>query len=137
MMVAQEPTFSEGADYALQIAEDLVIGAANADEIEDVDLFNHSCEPNAGIRGQILLAAMRDIAAGEEITFDYATVLCRSPHEESAEDKSRPYGFECKCGTPTCRGRITVDDWRIPDLQRKYAGWFSWYLQEKIYRGSR
>jgi uncharacterized protein len=36
------------------------------------DWVNHSCEPNAGIRGQISLVAMRNIAPGEEVTFDYA-----------------------------------------------------------------
>ena len=36
---------------------------------DDVKLFiNHSCNPNCGIRGEITFVAMRDIAAGEELT---------------------------------------------------------------------
>jgi hypothetical protein len=32
---------------------------------------NHSCDPNAGIKGDVSLVAMRDIKKDEEITFDY------------------------------------------------------------------
>lgn len=31
---------------------------------------NHSCEPNIAIQGQIVFVAMREIAAGEELTHD-------------------------------------------------------------------
>jgi hypothetical protein len=27
---------------------------------------------------------------------------------------------------------VTRQDWRRPDLQRRYAGYFAWYLEEKI-----
>ena len=40
---------------------------------EPGDMINHSCEPNCGLLGQMLLVAMRDIARGEELCFDYAT----------------------------------------------------------------
>jgi hypothetical protein len=70
---------------------------------------------------------MRDIAPGEEITFDYAMVL--------SETAGVPYeGFDCRCGSPRCRGRVTDADWRRPDLQSRYDGWFSWYLRERIER---
>jgi hypothetical protein len=29
-------------------------------------------------------------------------------------------------------GLITGQDWRRPDLQRKYGGYFAWFLLEKI-----
>ena len=46
-----------------------------------------------------------------------------------------PYpGFDCRCGSPLCRGRVTDSDWRIPELQERYDGWFSWYLQRRIVR---
>ncbi|MGH3270311.1 MAG: hypothetical protein ACRDN1_14840 [Trebonia sp.] len=38
----------------------------------------------------------------------------------------------CQCGTADCRGVITGHDWQRPDLQRKYRGYFSWYLQRRI-----
>jgi len=87
----------------------------------DGDYVNHSCNPNAGLSGQICLVAMRDIAPGEEICFDYA--MCDSlPYDE----------FDCECGKRDCRGRVTGDDWQIRELQRRYAGYFSPYLQNRI-----
>lgn len=55
---------------------------------------NHSCEPNAGIRGTASLVAMRDISRDEEVTFDYSTIT------------SDGWKMECLCGTPSCRGII-------------------------------
>lgn len=110
-----------GGDFSLQIADEFVFGAKYEHELEDTDYFNHSCEPNSGWKGQIFLVAMRDIGAGEEICFDYATVV-----------SLKGYGFSCLCGTPSCRKQITCHDWMIPELQKKYEGWFQWYLQEKI-----
>jgi hypothetical protein len=87
------------------------------------DWINHSCNPNAGLRGQITLVAMRDITPGEEVCIDYA-MTDGSPYDE----------FECACGAPDCRGRVGGDDWRNPALWEKYAGFFSPYLQRRIER---
>lgn len=87
------------------------------------DWVNHSCEPNAGMNGQIAVVARRDIAPGEEVCIDYAMVDC-TPYDE----------FECLCGAPTCRGYITGNDWRQPELQNRYEGYFSSYLQRRIAR---
>jgi SET domain-containing protein len=85
------------------------------------DYINHSCDPNAGLRGQIALVAMRSIAAGEEVTIDYA--MC----DGTAYDE-----FECACGAQNCRGSITGNDWQIEELWERYAGYFSPYLQQRI-----
>lgn len=85
------------------------------------DYVNHSCDPNAGLSGQIALVAMRDIMPGEEICFDYA-MSDGSPYDE----------FVCQCGAANCRGRVTGDDWQLPELQERYAGYFSPYLQRRI-----
>lgn len=110
-------------DTGIQIAEDFVITSAN--KKESMDYFNHSCEPNAGIKGQVFLVAMRDIKKDEQISFDYATTLCKS-------ELTKPYKIKCLCESKKCRGYITEDDWKIPELQKKYDGYFQWYLQEKI-----
>lgn len=117
MNVHDEPP----GDYALQIAEDLVIGLPNPTHDEPGEYFNHSCNPNAGFKGQICLVALRAIAAGEAVCFDYAMVLSKPDNR-----------FECRCGTPRCRGAVTGEDWKDPELQRRYTGFFSLYLQEKI-----
>jgi hypothetical protein len=44
-----------------------------------------------------------------------------------------PYDeFECGCGQPTCRGHISGNDWQKPELQKRYAGFFSPHVQRKI-----
>jgi len=105
----------------LQIADDLFLAPVTEAEFEDVMMFlNHSCAPNVGIQGQIVFVAMRDIAAGEELTLDYATI----DHDSDS--------MRCKCGAPGCRGLITGQDWQRPELQQKYGSYFAWYLLEKI-----
>jgi hypothetical protein len=84
------------------------------------DWVNHSCDPNAGIRGQITLVAIRDIAVGEEITFDYAM-----------SDGCDYDEFDCGCGSRLCRGRITGEDWRNPVLAERYRGFRSTYLDAR------
>jgi len=107
----------------IQVAEDLFIGPLREDEREGSMLFiNHSCEPNLGVRGQIVFVAMRDIEAGEELTHDWATT----------DDDD--YAVECNCGSASCRKILTGKDWRRRDLQEKYKGFFSSYLEEKIVR---
>lgn len=107
--------------HTVQVEENLYLASIYPDE--PPDYINHSCEPNAGMSGQIAVVAMRDIAPGEEVTFDYA--MCDgTPYDE----------FECECGEPTCRKRVTGDDWSKPELWERYAGYFSPYLQRRIDR---
>ena len=89
--------------------------------IGEGDYVNHSCNPNAGLSGQIGLVAMRDIKVGEEVCFDYA-MSDTMPYDE----------FECGCGQPNCRGNITGNDWQKSELQKRYAGFFSPHVQRKI-----
>ena len=105
----------------IQISDDLVIAPVSADERDGAMLFtNHSCDPNIAIQGQIVFVAMRDIAAGEELTHDWATT------------DDGDYSMACQCGSPRCRGTITGKDWTKQELQAKYRGWFCWFLQRKI-----
>ncbi len=89
--------------------------------IGDGDYVNHSCNPNAGLSGQIALVAMRDIRPGEEICFDYAM------SDTVAYDE-----FECGCGAPNCRGSVTSCDWQLPEIQKRYAGYFAPHVQRRI-----
>jgi D-alanine-D-alanine ligase len=56
---------------------------------------NHSCAPNTAFQG-LNVVALRDVAAGEELTLDYGE--CYDTHM---------IPFICSCGTHGCRGRIT------------------------------
>jgi len=107
--------------YSVQVEENLYLVTTRA--YDSADYINHSCEPNLGMSGQIGLVAMRDIEPGEEVSFDYA-MTDGTPYDE----------FECQCGSPNCRGYISGDDWKRPELSKRYAGYFSPYLQRRIDR---
>ena len=110
----------------IQIGDDLFICPATDEEREGSMIFsNHSCEPNIGVRGQIVFVAMQEIRAGEELTHDWAMT--------DDDDSS----MECRCGSARCRGTITGKDWQLPELQQRYGNYFSSYLLEKIHNGAR
>lgn len=59
------------------------------------DLVNHSCDPNAGLRfteDGVILVAIRDIASGDEVTWDYSTTLAQSN-----------WHMICQCRAANCR----------------------------------
>lgn len=104
--------------HALQIGKNLFL---LQHVFEDGEYINHSCDPNLGFEGQITLVAMRDIEAGEEVCFDYAMV-----------DMSDADEFNCLCSSPFCRKKVTGEDWRLPDLQKRYKGYFGAHVQRAI-----
>jgi uncharacterized protein len=104
---------------AIQVEVDHHLTSGMIDD--DADCVNHSCNPNSGLQGQITLVAMRDIAANEEIAFDYAM-----------SDAHPSFYMECACDHPHCRGKVTGDDWKRPELQERYKGYFSPYIQRMI-----
>ena len=83
--------------------------------------FNHSCDPNCALSGQVVVVARRPIDPGEELTIDYAT-RNGGDHDE----------FACTCGATRCRGKVTGHDWMLPELQQRYHGEFSPYLARRI-----
>jgi len=105
--------------HGLQIEDELFMIPLM--EGEPADYFNHCCDPNAGFSSPISLIAMRDIQPGEEICFDYAM------SEDNHFDE-----FPCGCGAASCRGQVTGKDWQRPELQERYFGYFSPYLQRRI-----
>lgn len=78
---------------------------------------NHSCDPNAGIRSNRRLVAIKAIRAGEEIRYDYSTTM--------DEDF---WTLECRCGSPRCRGVVT--DFRLLPGEVKQR-----YLQLGVVQG--
>lgn len=116
---------AEVSPAEIQIEDDLYIAPGSADEVEaSILCLNHSCSPNVGVLGQITFVVTRDIALDSELTIDYA-MIDGDPSER----------MQCACGTSHCRGSITGDDWRLPELQRRYAGYFSRYLEDRIKAG--
>ncbi len=65
--------------------------------------INHACAPNCiadDSNGRVWLLALRDIAPGEELFFDYGLVL---DERHTAQVKAR---YACWCGADTCRGSM-------------------------------
>ena len=85
---------------------------------------NHSCAPNCGIKenetGAHNFVAMKNVAIGEEITFDYAMRNYTVEH----------FPKKCMCGAAACRGEIT--GWKSLSAQEKkrYEGFVAPYLLE-------
>lgn len=81
---------------------------------------NHSCDPNAYelYEGEsIFIVARREIAAGEEITFDYNV------------NTSGGNSWPCRCGAARCRGESVGDFFSLPERQQSeyrplLAAWF-------------
>ena len=69
----------------------------------DARFVNHSCAPNCEAvieRGHVFLKAVRDIAVGEELTYDYH--LSRDRTEDAVAEAR----FRCRCGAARCRGTM-------------------------------
>jgi len=65
--------------------------------------INHACEPNCEAEednGRIWIKALRDIAPGEELFFDYRLVI---DERYTAKLKKE---YACWCGAQTCRGTM-------------------------------
>jgi len=118
------------SDNGLQVTENLSLSVSKKSELGGINFFNHSCDPNAGIKGQIFLVAMRNIKKGEEVTFDYAMTLYETPGTQL-------YKLKCLCKKKNCRGIITDSDWKNKELQKRYKGYFQYFIQEKIDRKSK
>jgi len=65
--------------------------------------INHSCEPNCAPvieGGGVFIEARRDIAPGEELSYDYALPRTGGEDEETGER------YACRCGARRCRGTM-------------------------------
>ena len=119
--------FSEIMDFThyLQFAPDMFLGPSGGAD----DYVNHSCDPNCSLyfeNNKLVLRAIRDIEAGEELSFDYGTVQF-----------TEPTNFECKCGSSKCRGNIS-NFYALPDevkqnyLKKNMVPLLSLYTLEEI-----
>ena len=71
----------------------------------DARFINHSCSPNCELYvfdDRLYIYAMRDIAEGEELTFDYQ--LTQAPGLEAIDLPEKD--VKCLCGSRNCRGTM-------------------------------
>jgi uncharacterized protein len=100
----------EGNEYIFRLDEETDLDG-NVDW-NPARFLNHSCAPNCEaelIDGRIWIVALRDIGAGEEITFDYGYDL---------EDY---WKHPCCCGAGDCAGFIVAEALREEVRKRERA----------------
>jgi SET domain-containing protein len=71
----------------------------------DARFFNHSCAPNCQSvieKKRVWLDTIRDVEAGEELTYDYEI-----PRTGETDEEARKY-WPCRCGAPKCRGTLLL-----------------------------
>jgi D-alanine-D-alanine ligase len=93
--------------YAWPVAGD--VHGVWSDDPDEWRPLNHSCDPNTWFEG-LNLIARRDIAAGDELTAEYAT-FCGSYMQP----------FECHCGAAECRHVILGGDHLLPGIVERYG----------------
>lgn len=100
--------YNEVKDHYVQIDENLYMGPSG--DLDD--FFNHSCEPNSGLKingKKVFLIAIKDIKKDNEITWDYSTTMDEANWE-----------MDCNCDSKNCRGRIRDFKYLSPNIQKKY-----------------
>jgi uncharacterized protein len=95
-------------------------------EVEHVDGLgagfpNHCCDANLGWVDACSLATMTDVAADVELVTDYAM---------STVDPA--WFLRCHCPSYRCRQMVEGTDWRIPQLQARYDGWWAPHVQRLV-----
>lgn len=87
----------------LQIRQDAYV------DLEDPGrCANHSCDPNAGVRPDLFLTAIKPIAVGKEIRYDYSITMGDGLWE-----------IACHCDSEYCR-RMIQDFCTLPLVRQKF-----------------
>jgi hypothetical protein len=96
-----DESMDEHHTFLFTITSRLVIDATNNGN--ESRFINHSCDPNCEAeitKGRVFISAIKDIAVGEELHYDYGY---ERSGDETEEDEKR---YKCLCGTAKCRGSI-------------------------------
>jgi hypothetical protein len=91
------------------------------DEDDPATMGNHSCDPNMWMGDAVTVVARRGIDIGVEATVDYALMTAN-------ED----WSMVCNCRSALCRGVVRGGDWRRIDLQQRYRGHWSPFIEQRI-----
>jgi D-alanine-D-alanine ligase len=101
--------------YGYQLSDDLfAFWSENPNEWAPI---NHSCDPSCWFDG-LDVVARRDIACGEELTLDYATLYAFSMPE-----------FPCQCQSRSCRKVVRGSDFLLPEIGERYGEHLSLYIR--------
>lgn len=111
----------DSASYAnaLGLQRGLWINPPNTNPLR---FLNHSCEPNAGIKGKVTIVARRPIKKDEHITIDYSITEC---------DEFWDLGHTCACGAKNCRKKITAIQTLPLSTYKKYLPFINLHMQKE------
>lgn len=97
-----------GHTFLFTLSDHWVIDATQGGNI--ARWINHGCDPNCHAvieehpidrrKDKVWIEALRDIAAGEELTYNYQIEL------EDSDDPEILAAWSCRCGAPNCTGTM-------------------------------
>jgi len=111
-----------GEKYETRISGDFFLAPSRKEEVtKESGMLNHGCNPNVGFGDTITIVTIRNIKTGGELVADYA--MDGLPIEP----------FICKCGSANCRKIIKPDDWKNPEIRKKYGSrYFAPFLKKRF-----
>jgi len=113
---------TKGIDDALSNPNSIGIGPNHWMETEPPLMYtNHSCNPNASLKGTVTLIAIKNILKNQEILMDY-----------SITEADPLWYMKCTCGLKDCRKKIKSVQYLPKDIFKKYLPYVTKYFQ-KIY----
>ena len=115
-------TFPHFLTHPIEVAEGFYLGSTSLTSIDDAERFNHSCNPNVGVKGQIVVISRRSIAQGEELTLDYETIA------------TLPAPFPCRCADRRCRKLIDGSALNTTEFRDQHTEFLSWHVTEMSQR---
>lgn len=105
--------------YFSRVSKNLLAFPITEDSECAIDCMNHSCDPNVSWHGSYGMSLIKDVEAGEELTFDYATNEVALPGDIW---KDTVLIEDCKCGAKNCRIEIRNTDYNRIEL------WNNWKI---------
>ena len=86
-------------DHAMYIYPGFIMLHDYENGCDPLCFVNHSCDPSSKVVNGIVLVTVRDIPAGEEISWNY---------KETDDVGNWSYEFKCQCGSSNCEGMVRV-----------------------------
>ncbi len=93
------------------------------DPLPPFKYINHSCDPNCGIAGTKSVYAIKNIKAGDELTFDYAI---------SEIDTNWKLDYKCRCGSKNCRKEIRSIQYLSKSVIQRYLPFIPTHFKKYI-----
>jgi uncharacterized protein len=109
-----DASMTEHHTFLFTVSNRTVIDASHGGN--EARYLNHSCEPNCESvieKGRVFIDAIRDIAPGEELVYDYAY---ERSGDETEWDEAH---YRCRCGSRTCRGSIMEPEESFAERESK------------------